>query len=271
MLRSEIKNYSKLTQRQQLISKQTRLRLLNCFNSLSTESTQTHPSPVSRRALTSSAHVKVHGGFSGSSFPSQTCTKGQSAHCCAHWLTQQVPGEMLGQQLGDTSSQREKTPSTVEVSFRISHWSLSQYTLPLSPLSEGHKQCLLPLRKSSFSTGFKVNLLFFFLWPMKSQLFSVSGRGLQMKKLSQNKEENSVTPQHYKIGFKVWSGWVHKPAELLVITDREEFGEQFFNKGNLTWLDSYWKKKFTAMFHCWKTQECLAYQELPWFSSLLTS
>lgn len=120
-----------------IIHKQTdQTNFLNCSNSLFTGNTQTHPSPVSRRVLSSPAHIRIDEGFSGSCFPSQTCTKVQRAHCCAHWLTQQVPGEMLGQQLVDTSSQRQKTPPLWGLSFRITHWSLFQCTLP--SLSKGH-------------------------------------------------------------------------------------------------------------------------------------
>lgn len=202
-------------------------------------------------------------------FPLRPVPKGQSARCCAHWLTQQVPGEMLGQQLSGTSSQRQKTPSTV--GFRITHWSLSQYTLP--SWSKGHKQGLLPLGRSLFSTRFKVNLLFFFPWPMKRQLFSISGTGPQMKKTSQNKEENSVTPKYCKIGFTI-QGLKQRSTQTSRVTGYNRQGRVwwvFFNKSNLTCWKPTGTKKFTAVFYSWKAQLPGLPRTVRWFSSFLTS
>lgn len=219
---------------------------------MSTENTQTHPSSGSRRALSSPAHVKVHEGFSGSSFPLRPVPEG-SLLTVVHTGWESRSRVRCWDSSWVILLVKDKNhPALWGLSFRITHWSLSQYSLP--SLSEGHKQCLLPLRRSLFSTGFKVYLLFSFLWPMKSQLFSVSGRRLQMKKMSQNKEENSATPKYCKIGFKVWNEWVHKPAELLVITDREEFGECFLIR--VIWLGLILPgtKMYTAAFHSWKAQ-----------------
>lgn len=95
---------------------------------------------------------------------------------------------------------------------------------------------------------------------MKRQLFSISGRGLQMKKLSQNKEENSVTPKYCKMGFKVWNRWILKPAELLVIIDREEFGECFLIRA--IWLGNLQEQRSSQLCFTAEKLNCLAYQEL---------
>lgn len=164
-----------------------------------------------------------------------------------------------------------KHPAQWGLSFRITHWSLSQYTLP--SWSKGHKQGLRPRRRSLFSTRFKVNLLFFFPRPMKRQLFSTSGTGPQMKKRSQNKEENSVTPKYCKIGFTI-QGLKQRSTQTSRVTGYNRQGRVwwvFFNKSNLTCWKPTGTKKFTAVFYSWKAQLPGLPRTVRWFSSFLTS